>query len=480
MRLPDPSSDSGESRSLLEGIIAQSPFGIEWVGQDGTIFLSNAAAATLFGFADARTVIGESWFERWHPEDRAIAAAALQKARNERVEIVLRQPDPAEGTRLFEVSLAWHSGSPDEPPRFLVFTRRTSLDGDMADIVARSSAVARKLRDSEARFAALVDTMPQMVWSTLPDGFHDFYNARWYEFTGMPPGSTDGEAWNGMFHPDDQEKAWARWRHSLETGEPYEIEYRLRHHSGEYRWTLGRALPVRDEAGRIVRWFGTCTDIHEAKSNADMLELLSQELSHRIKNIFAIVQGLIGITARETPEFRTVALTLRDRIAALGRAHDYARPHSDESRPFVGETTLHALLREILKPYPALKEGRISIGGQDVSIDDKAATPLAMIFHELATNAMKYGGLSVPHGLVDITCERQDDQCVIVWQERNAPIRERSDKTGFGTRLANVAVEHHLGGRLERQWGDQGLSVRMTCSLVALMRKSPENSGKNA
>ena len=99
---------------------------------------------------------------------------------------------------------------------------------------------------SDARFAVLADTMPQMVWSTLPDGSHDYYNARWYEFTGVPPGSTDGEAWNGMFHPDDQERAWARWRHSLATGEPYEIEYRLRHHSGEYRWTLGRALPLRD------------------------------------------------------------------------------------------------------------------------------------------------------------------------------------------------------------------------------------------
>lgn len=479
MRLPDLPSDHDEAQALLAGIFAHSPFGIEWIGEDGMICFGNAAAAALFALPDPRPVIGASWIERWHPEDRAIAAAALQQARSERVEIILRQPEPAEGARLFEVTIARHSGSPDLAPRFLVITRPTSLDGEMADIVARSAVVARELRDSEARFAALVDTMPQMVWSTLPDGFHDFYNARWYEFTGMPPGSTDGEGWNGMFHPDDQEKAWTRWRHSLETGEPYEIEYRLRHHSGEYRWTLGRALPVRDEAGQIVRWFGTCTDIHEAKSNADMLELLSQELSHRIKNIFAIVQGLVGITARETPEFRAVALTLRDRIAALGRAHDYARPHSDESRPFVGETTLHALLKEILKPYPALNDGRITIGGPDVPIDDKAATPLAMIFHELATNAMKYGALSVPDGLVDITCTREDDRCVLVWQERNAPIRERSDKAGFGTRLANVAVEHHLGGQLERQWGDRGLTVRMMCSLAALNRKNPAKSGKN-
>ena len=101
-------------------------------------------------------------------------------------------------------------------------------------------------------FAILTDAMPQMVWSTRPDGFHDYYNARWYEFTGVPAGSTDGEGWNGMFHPDDQERARQRWTRSLETGEPYEIEYRLRRHDGVYRWTLGRANPIRDADGRFL------------------------------------------------------------------------------------------------------------------------------------------------------------------------------------------------------------------------------------
>ena len=86
------------------------------------------------------------------------------------------------------------------------------------------------LRESNARFAILTDSLPQMIWSTLPDGFHDYYNARWYEFTGVPEGSTDGEGWNGMFHDGDQERAWEKWRHSLATGDLYEIEYRLRHH----------------------------------------------------------------------------------------------------------------------------------------------------------------------------------------------------------------------------------------------------------
>ena len=149
--------------------------------------------------------------------------------------------------------------------------------------------------------------MPQMVWSTLPDGYHDYYNARWYEFTGVPEGSTDGEAWNGMFHPDDQERAWARWRQSLTSGDPYDIEYRLRYRDGTYRWVLGRALPIRDGEGNIVRWFGTCTDIHEQKLTLEEREVISQELSHRIKNIFSVVSGLVAFSARAHPEFGGIA-----------------------------------------------------------------------------------------------------------------------------------------------------------------------------
>ncbi|TCD13916.1 hybrid sensor histidine kinase/response regulator [Oricola cellulosilytica] len=138
-------------------------------------------------------------------------------------------------------------------------TRQNEARQRMEELELREA----QLRQSEARFHAIVDSVDQMIWSTLPDGYHDFYNQRWYDYTGVPPGSTDGEAWNGMFHPEDQERAFARWRHSLQTGELYEIEYRLRHQSGEYRWVLGRAQPVCNEAGEIIRWYGTCTDIHD-------------------------------------------------------------------------------------------------------------------------------------------------------------------------------------------------------------------------
>ena len=88
----------------------------------------------------------------------------------------------------------------------------------MAQLALRAQAA--RLKDGENRFRAIADSLPQMVWSTQPDGYHDYYNARWYEFTGMEPGSTDGEAWNGMFHPEDQDRAKALWDLSLQTGAP--------------------------------------------------------------------------------------------------------------------------------------------------------------------------------------------------------------------------------------------------------------------
>ncbi|HEY0629216.1 MAG TPA: PAS domain-containing protein, partial [Sphingomicrobium sp.] len=151
-----------------------------------------------------------------------------------------------------------------------------------SDVTDRHSAEVA-LKESEARFEAITNSIDQMIWSTRPDGHHDYYNDRWYEFTGVPHGSTDGEAWNGMFHPDDQERAWVTWRHSLATAEPYHIEYRLRHRSGEYRWVLGRAQCVRDAEGKITRWFGTCTDIQDIVEAREVLAQSREQLTDLVE-----------------------------------------------------------------------------------------------------------------------------------------------------------------------------------------------------
>ena len=118
----------------------------------------------------------------------------------------------------------------------------------------------------------LADNLPQIVWVTRPDGSHEYYNRRWYEFTGLPLNSSLEQSWDPLFHPDDLLRANKSWARALSTGNPYEIEFRLKRGSdGAYRWFLGRACPSRDADGAITNWFGTCTDIHEQKLTEDGL-----------------------------------------------------------------------------------------------------------------------------------------------------------------------------------------------------------------
>lgn len=204
-----------------------------------------------------------------------------------------------------------------------------------------------------------------MIWSTRPDGYHDYYNDRWYEYTGVAHGSTDGEAWNGMFHPDDRERAWAVWRHSLGTGEPYHIEYRLRHKSGEYRWVIGRAQCVRDQLGQIQRWYGTCTDVHDLKvaeqqirRNHDTFYNLIQnnpfgvyvvdadfklaEVSLGSQKVFENVRPLIGRDFAEVlrivwaEPFATEAIERFRHTLKTGEA--YSSPGTVETRDDIGVT----------------------------------------------------------------------------------------------------------------------------------------------
>jgi len=366
-------------------------------------------------------------------------------------------------------------GAPEHFPGISVdVTERKAMDANLAQASAA-------LAESEARFRAIADSMPQMAWSTLPDGFHDYYNARWYEFTGVAAGSTDGEGWAAIFHPEDQPRAWALWTHSLETGDLYEIEYRLRRADGVYRWTLGRATPIRDEAGAIIRWFGTCTDIDDLKRVEQNKELLSQELSHRIKNIFAVVSALIALSAREYPEAKAFASAVRNRIGALARAHEFVRPHSEVSRPTVGNMTLHAFLEALFRPY-ADDAGapRVVVDGDDALFDDQAATSVALLFHELATNAAKYGALSEHKGRVALNTRLAEDRFILTWTEQGGPtVAGAPTHAGFGSSLATVSVEGQLGGTLERFWRPGGLVVVADLPATALSRRRAAEKSAN-
>jgi PAS domain S-box-containing protein len=161
------------------------------------------------------------------------------------------------------------------------------------------------LRDGERQFRELADSMPQIVWAAAPDGTFDYYNRRWYEFTGRSEALQGDENWADVVHPDDQHVYLERWHDATRSGAPYEIEYRLRDKAGDYHWFLRRALPVRDSEGHITRWYGTCTNIDAVKltehvlrcANLEMdasnreLETFSYSVAHDLRSPLRAIDG---------------------------------------------------------------------------------------------------------------------------------------------------------------------------------------------
>ncbi len=162
--------------------------------------------------------------------------------------------------------------------------------------------IREALRESEAQLRQLSDFMPQIVWATQPDGYHDFYNQRWYDFTGLGFDETKGQGWTHVVHPGDVERTVAAWDQSLRTGELYEIEYRLRRWDGAYRWLLVRAMPFRNDRGQIVRWLGTSTDIHDQKNQEQKLEELVAERTEQLRRSNEDLQQFAHVASHDLKE----------------------------------------------------------------------------------------------------------------------------------------------------------------------------------
>jgi len=314
------------------------------------------------------------------------------------------------------------------------------------------------LEQRETLLRALADSVPAMVWSADAEGHFDYFNRQMLEFTGSAT-AVAGEA----IHPDDFPSASAKWQESLRTGTHYEVEHRIRRHDGEYRWVMARAVPVKDECGRILRWFGTAVDIDAVHRISDTRDLLARELSHRIKNIFAVVSGLVSLQARKRPEHRAFADELIGTIRALGRAHDYVRPVGADHR-----NSLLGLLGDLFSPYASGGTARVRVVGDDAAIAARAATPLALVFHELATNSAKYGALSEEDGVVELTIENRGDTLLLCWSEMGGPAPAGELKEGFGSRLVEMSVTGQLGGSWKRRFEPQGLVCDLVVSKAAI------------
>ncbi len=321
----------------------------------------------------------------------------------------------------------------------------------------RASIIAsREIAEGEQRFEALADSMPDIAFSADEDGTFDYFNRRWQEFTGID-GLFDAEIGRQVLHPDEYDTIMQHWADCIASGEPYEFENRLRRAEGQWRWVIVRALPVQvGETGR-TRWFGTVTDIHDAHELSETRDMLAKELSHRIKNIFAVISGLISLEARKEPEHADFADRLTQVLQALGRAHDFVRPSGGTARE-----NLQGLLQVIFAPYrDRAGKPRVTVSGDDAEVSHKAATPLALVFNELATNSAKYGALSVEGGHVSLVIENDGERVHLLWKEHGGPQVVATEETGFGSRMVQLAVTGQLQGNWDRQFQPDGLLAKL-------------------
>jgi diguanylate cyclase (GGDEF)-like protein/PAS domain S-box-containing protein len=145
-------------------------------------------------------------------------------------------------------------------------------------------------RERELYFQTMADAMPEIIWTADPNGMDDFFNQRCFDYTGLTLKQLRGASWHEIIHPDDLEGCLAKWTSALQTGNPYDVEYRLRGKDGGFRWFLGRANPVRDANGEVVKWFGTCTDIESQKQNQQVLEQQILERTTQLADTNALLQ----------------------------------------------------------------------------------------------------------------------------------------------------------------------------------------------
>jgi len=483
--IPPPSDVQTEQR--FQTLFEQAPFSVQLLSIDGRTLKVNQAWKDLWGAQDGDPLLAfvlSDYNMLTDPQLEAKGVTPLLRRAfaGEAVRLPTIHYDPAE---LGKPGLA----------RWVDATARPIMapDGRVLEVMLIHEDVTERLladkhlRESEAQFRTIANAMPQMVWSTLPDGYHDYYNRQWYEFTGVPAGSTDGQAWNGMFHPDDQPRAWEMWRHSLQTGDSYEIEYRLRHRSGEYRWVLGRALPVRDDQGQIVRWMGTCTDIHEQKRVRD--ELLASNrrkddflamLAHELRNPLAPISAaahLLKAAPTDAAKVERSADIIARQVRHMTELVDDLLDVSRVTRGLVelerDPVDVKAVLGNAIEQVRPLIEARghqltTRMASGDVHVlGDR--TRLVQVVSNLLNNAAKY---TPPNGALSLSMTVGDQ----------VEVRVADDGMGIDKNLLPHVFELFTQGERtpDRAQGGLGLGLALVKSLVELHggRVTVESEGR--
>lgn len=322
------------------------------------------------------------------------------------------------------------------------------------DIAARKHG-ASALAESTLWFGAMADNIPQLAWMARPDGRVFWYNKRWYDYTGATLEDMQSHGWGKVNHPDHVERVTTHFRRQVEAGEPWEDTFPLRGKDGDYRWFLSHAVPIRDGTGKLILWFGTSTDITEQLKTQERLKLLAAEVDHRAKNMLTLVQVIVRQTRAETVQDFVRAVT--GRINALARVQTLLAGSRWQG------ADLRRLVEEELAPFRPVEARRVHLDGPTVTLQPRAAQSFAMALHELATNAAKYGALSVPQGAVTIEWVYDaQGRLALRWTETGGPAIEPPKRNGMGTGVVERSVENGLGGEVRFNWRSEGLVCEIT------------------
>jgi two-component system, chemotaxis family, CheB/CheR fusion protein len=362
---------------------------------DGRILEANAAAQGAYGYS-REELLSLSVGDLRAPDTRPLTDEQMGNAdaRGILFEAVHQRKDG----RTFPVEVS-SSGATIDGTRTLISVVR--------DITARRRA-EEALRQSEEKFRHLADAMPQLVWTADPDGTVDYLNRRHETLSGARKGNDGTWTWSPVIHPDDLQATSAAWDHAVRAGRNYETEQRLLLADGAFRWHLARATPIRDESGRIVKWYGTTTDIHQMKEAQRALQDADRSkneflavLSHELRNPLAPIRYSLYVLERTVPggeQAKRAQEVIGRQIKQLARLVDDLLDVTRISRNKIqlqkGPLELNDLVRRTVEDHRSLFEGKdiaveITFAAGRLPINGDAAR-LAQMIGNLLQNAAKF------------------------------------------------------------------------------------------
>ncbi|UZF95707.1 PAS domain S-box protein [Bosea sp. NBC_00550] len=314
--------------------------------------------------------------------------------------------------------------------------------------------------------AAIIDGSDDAIVSKNLSGIIQSWNGGATRLFGYKPEEIIGQSVTVLIPPDrlDEEPIILAQIHAGKRVDHFETKRRRKDGSlVDISLTIS---PIRNEHGDIVGASKIARDITERLLAQQQQQLLMGEMQHRVKNLFALANAIVSLSARSNAEKSEVIASVQDRLSSLARAHELIL--GDRSSGSDGShVTLITLIRAILEPY--YDDDRIRISGDDCQVGGKAATNLALLLHEMATNAAKYGALSVERGRLHVEISADDAQVRLCWRENGGPVPLLARPPGFGSRLER-GLASALNASIERDWQPTGLvaSVAVSKAMLAI------------